>query len=120
MSYARTLKRQAAKKAAKAKMSTLMQLSQEAQDYLDAENKKRYEELKELRLDNMSRDLIEAFYCLFGVGLHELYGFGAERIFRVYKWVDDELSKWQTGEENAETIAKRLCDETGVKVEIGG
>jgi len=61
---------------------------------------------------------MEIFYTCFSLGMHRLYGFGAERILRVLKFVDEQYAKLNSGEATMESLAEELKRECGVELQI--
>ena len=75
-------------------------------------------EYQEARIMEDAKNMTIAMYYLFGVGLHEIYGFSALRLSRIFEWVDDELGKWRRGEIRVEDLQKKLYADTGIDLQI--
>lgn len=70
--------------------------------------------LQDQQISDDPRDLVAAMYYLVGIVLHEEYGFGWERILRVYERIDDRLLAWQEGSKEAQDFRKILEEEVGI------
>ena len=77
-----------------------------------------YEQLHNLAVDKDTHDLVSAMYYLIGLALKEEYGFGATRVLRVYKNIDDRLERWQNGELKSADFRKMAMDELGIDLQI--
>ena len=77
-----------------------------------------YERLHDRTVDKDTHDLVSAMYYLIGLALKQEYGFGATRVLRVYKNIDNQLEKWQTGELKSTDFRKMAMDELGIDLQI--
>ena len=77
-----------------------------------------YEQLHNRTVDKDPHDLVSAMYYLIGLALKQEYGFGANRVLRVYKNIDNQLEKWQTGELKSTDFRKMAMDELGIDLQI--
>lgn len=75
-------------------------------------------EYKEAQITEDAKNMSIAMYYLFGLGLHEIYGFSALRLSRLFEWVDNELGTWRRDEVIIQKLKQRLYDETGVQIEL--
>ena len=76
------------------------------------------EEQRQHQLDEDNRNMTIAMYYLFGIALHDVYGFGEQRVMRVYNAVDAELGRWRAGETTVETLRQKLKDTVNIDVQV--
>lgn len=76
------------------------------------------EEQRQHQLDEDNRNMTIAMYYLFGIALHDVYGFGEQRVMRVYNAVDEELGRWRAGETTVETLRQKLKDTVNIDVQV--
>ena len=76
------------------------------------------EEQRQHQLDEDNRNMTIAMYYLFGIALHDVYGFGEQRVMRVYNAVDTELGRWRAGETTVETLRQKLKDTVNIDVQV--
>ena len=77
-----------------------------------------YEQLHNRAVDTATQDLVSAVYYLIGLALKQEDGVGATRVLRVYKNIDNQLEKWQTGELKSTDFRKMAMDELGIDLQI--
>lgn len=77
-----------------------------------------YDRLHENQVDEDTHNLVSAMYYLIGIVLHERYGFGQQRIMRVYEAIDERLAEWQDGSKEAADFRRILKDEVGIELAI--
>lgn len=111
MSLTRRLKREYERKNRKKEMSELYA-------HVDRVSARMDKEYKEAQLTEDAKNMSVAMYYLFGLGLHEIYGFSALRLSRLFEWVDAELGTWRRDEVTIQKLKQRLYDETGVQIEL--
>lgn len=85
---------------------------------IHAASQRVYEQIHNRAVDKDTHDLVSAMYYLIGLALKHEYKFGAQRIVRVYKYIDAELEKWQTGELKSTDFRKMAMDELGIQLEV--
>ncbi len=69
-------------------------------------------------VDSDTHDLVSAMYYLIGLALKREYGFGPQRVLRVYKFIDDELAKWQSGQMKSADFRKMTMEEVGIDLQV--
>ena len=111
MSLARKLKREYERKNRRKDM-------QELYAHVDRVTANMDREYKEAAITEDAKNMTVAMYYLFGLGLHQVYGFSALRLSRLFEWVDNELGTWRRGSVTTAQLQKRLFDETGVDLQI--
>lgn len=111
MSLTRKLKRQYERQTRKKDMVELYQ-------HMDRATARLERNYKEAQIAEDARNMTVAMYYLFGLGLHQVYGFSALRLSRLFEWVDNELGTWRRGSVTTAQLQKRLFDETGVDLQI--
>lgn len=84
----------------------------------EKQKKELWEEYKELSKDEDAKAMSIAMYYLFGLNLHRLFGFGQQRLLRLFAAVDEELGTWNRGEVEVEDLHQRLVNELGIDVQI--
>ena len=90
-------------------------------DRVTAENQRQLrKEYEEARIDEDTKNMTYAMYYLFGLGLHDEFGFGGQRCLRLFNWVDRELGTWRAGEINTAGLRKKLYDAIGIDVVLDG
>lgn len=77
-------------------------------------------EYEEARIDEDTRNMTYSMYYLFGICLHEIYGFGGQRCLRLFEAVDRELGTWRAGETNVAGLRKKLYDAIGIDIVLDG
>lgn len=78
---------------------------------------------KEYQQAAMNEDAVNSafvMFYLFGINLHRLYGFGPQRLSRLFQAVDEEIRPWKQGEVEVQDLRQRLKDETGLDVDLWG
>lgn len=53
-------------------------------------------------------------YYFFGIKMHDLYGFGAKRLSRLFNAVDEAMSGFSTGDFDADALTQELYEKTGI------
>lgn len=53
-------------------------------------------------------------YYFFGIKMHDLYGFGAKRLSRLFNAVDEAMSGFSTGDFDANVLTQELYEKTGI------
>ena len=90
-------------------------------DRVTAENQRQLrKEYEQARIDEDTKNMVYAMYYLFGLGLHDEFGFGGQRCLRLFNWVDRELGTWRAGEINTAGLRKKLYDAIGIDVVLDG
>lgn len=69
-------------------------------------------------VDSDTHDLVSAMYYLFGLALKREYGFGPQRVLRAYRFIDNELAKWQSGQMKGTDFRKMTMEEVGIDLQI--
>ena len=75
-------------------------------------------EYEEARIDEDTKNMTYAMYYLFGIQLHELFGFGGQRCLRLFEGVDRELGTWREGGVSVEDLRKKLQDAIGIEIRL--
>ena len=80
--------------------------------------------LKEQEEARMSEDAVNssmAMYYLFGVHLHRIYGFGQQRLLRLFDAVDKSLGEWGgSGEKKSlDDLRAELKREVDIDIDFG-
>lgn len=90
-------------------------------DRVTAENQRQLrKEYEEARIDEDTKNMTYSMYYLFGICLHEIYGFGGQRCLRLFEAVDKELGSWRAGETHVEDLRKQLYDAVGIDIVLDG
>lgn len=76
------------------------------------------EEQRTHMIDEDNRNMTIAMYYLFGIALHEVYGFGEQRIMRVYNAIDTELGLWRAGETTIESLHDKLKNTVNIDIDV--
>ena len=117
MSLTRQLKRKFARDNRKREMKDLYAHV----DRVTAEHQRQLrKEYEEARIDEDTRNMTYSMYYLFGICLHEIYGFGGQRCLRLFEAVDKELGTWRAGETNVAALRKKLYDAIGIDIVLDG
>ena len=61
-----------------------------------------------------SGDMAMCMYYMFGIQLHRLFGFGANRLARLYDEVDREMKGWGDRKFDRADLERQLYEETGI------
>lgn len=85
---------------------------------LQKEHERLRKEYKEARIDQDTKDMTYAMYYLFGIHLHEEFGFGGQRCLRLFEAVDRELGTWRAGEVSVDDLRKKLKDAIGIDIRL--
>lgn len=95
---------------------------QELYAHVDRVNLRQKEELRQeymaMAKDEDAKAMAIAMYYLFGLNLHKLYGFGQQRLLRLFDAVDTELGEWKRGEVEVEDLHRRMVEELDIDVQI--
>ena len=90
-------------------------------DRVTAEHQRQLrKEYEDARIDEDTRNMTYSMYYLFGICLHEQFGFGGQRCLRLFNWIDQELGTWRAGEINTAGLRKKLYDAIGIDVVLDG
>lgn len=85
---------------------------------LQKEHERLRKEYKDARIDQDTKDMTYAMYYLFGIHLHEEFGFGGQRCLRLFEAVDKELGTWRAGEVSVDDLRKKLKDAIGIDIRL--
>lgn len=77
-------------------------------------------EYREAAIDQDVKNMTYAMYYLFGVHLHDDFGFGGKRLLRLFKSVDREIATWASGGITTGQLQQKLFDTTGIDLRLDG
>lgn len=78
------------------------------------------EEYKKAAIDQDVKNMTYAMYYLFGVHLHDEFGFGGKRLLRLFESVDKEIATWASGGITTGQLQQKLFDTTGIDLQLDG
>lgn len=117
MGQLRKLKRKFERESRKRSMQDLYAYA----DRVSEEHEQRLRrEYKQARIDEDTKNMTYAMYYLFGIHLHELFGFGGQRCLRLFEAIDRELGTWRRGEVTVGDLQKKLYDAIGIDIRLDG
>ncbi len=94
--------------------SKILLASADVEEALKREQKQRLEEFYDDEVKRHSGAMGLAMYFMFGIQLHRVYGFGAQRLSRLFQAVDEAMAGFNSGEFSEDDLIKQLYDETGI------
>ena len=115
MGQLRRLKRQFERDSRKKSMKELYEHCDRVSEQQERELR---EEYKKAAIDQDVKNMVYAMYYLFGVHLHDEFGFGGQRCLRLFQAVDEELGSWRAGEVSVDDLRKKLYDAIGIDVRL--
>ena len=68
----------------------------------------------EKRIKEHSANMAMCMYYYFGIKMHDLYGFGAKRLSRLFNAVDEAMAGFSTGDFDADKLTQELYEKTGI------
>lgn len=75
-----------------------------------------YNELKRTIVDTSAKRDVEVMMTCFALAQHRLYGFGAKRILRTLRYVDELMGEIVDDRKTIEDFEKELENETGLRI----
>ena len=115
MSLTRKLKRKFERDSRKKDMKSLWARVDKASSDVETQLRKEYQEAQ---ITEDARNMTMAMYYLFGIKLHELYGFGQQRCLRLFNAIDAEVGTWRRGEIGIEDLQKQLKDAIDIDIKF--
>lgn len=68
----------------------------------------------EKRIKAHSANMAMCMYYFFGIMMHDIYGFGAKRLSRLYNAVDQAMAGFAEGDFDEAKLIKELYEKTGI------
>lgn len=68
--------------------------------------------------DQTQHDMIVGMYIMMGLKLHEVFGFGGQRLMRLYGAIDEECGRWKSEGLDIQNLANELKEKTGIEVPV--
>ena len=117
MGQLRRLKRQFERDSRKKSMKELYEHCDRVSEQQERELR---EEYKKAAIDQDVKNMTYAMYYLFGVHLHDDFGFGGKRLLRLFESVDREIATWASGGITTGQLQQKLFDTTGIDIRLDG
>ena len=117
MGQLRRLKRQFERDSRKKSMKELYEHCDRVSEQQERELR---EEYKKAAIDQDVKNMVYAMYYLFGVHLHDDFGFGGKRLLRLFESVDREIATWASGGITTGQLQQKLFDTTGIDLRLDG
>lgn len=117
MGQLRRLKRQFERDSRKKSMKELYEHCDRVSEQQERELR---EEYKKAAIDQDVKNMTYAMYYLFGVHLHDDFGFGGKRLLRLFESVDKEIATWASGGITTGQLQQKLFDTTGIDLRLDG
>ena len=117
MGQLRKLKRQFERDSRKKTMKELYEHCDRVSEQQERELRQQY---KKAANDQDVKNMVYAMYYLFGVHLHDEFGFGGKRLLRLFESVDREIATWASGGITTGQLQQKLFDTTGIDLRLDG
>lgn len=84
----------------------------------DQAAKRAIQQQRQAEKDQIQHDMILGMYIMMGLKLHEVFGFGGQRLMRLYEAIDEECGRWQREGLDIQKLAKEMQKKTGIEIPI--